>query len=39
VYGRAGRPCLRCGTKIRRGKLGATALTERDTFWCPRCQT
>jgi len=39
VYGRAGRPCLRCGTRIRRGKLGATALTERDTFWCPRCQT
>ena len=39
VYGRAGRPCLRCGTRIRRGKLGATALTERDTYWCPRCQT
>jgi endonuclease-8 len=39
VYGRAGRPCLRCGTRIRRGKLGATVLTERDTFWCPRCQT
>ena len=39
VYGRAGKPCLRCGTRIRRGKLGATALTERDTFWCPRCQT
>ena len=39
VYGRAGRPCLRCGTRIRRGKLGSTPLTERDTFWCPRCQT
>jgi len=39
VYGRAGKPCLRCGTRIRRGKLGATVLTERDTFWCPRCQT
>jgi endonuclease-8 len=39
VYGRAGKPCLRCGTRIRRGKLGATRLTERDTFWCPRCQT
>ena len=38
VYGRAGKPCLRCGTRIRRGKLGATVLTERDTFWCPRCQ-
>jgi endonuclease-8 len=39
VYGRAGRPCRRCGTKIRRGTLGPTPLTERDTFWCPRCQT
>ena len=39
VYGRAGKPCRRCGTRIRRGKLGATALTERDTYWCPRCQT
>jgi len=39
VYGRAGRPCRRCGTPIRRGKLGATALVERDIFWCPRCQT
>ncbi|MCU1424094.1 MAG: glycosylase, partial [Microbacteriaceae bacterium] len=39
VYGRAGRPCRRCGTRIRRGKLGPTPLTERDTFWCPRCQS
>ncbi len=36
VYGRAGRPCLRCGTVIARRSQG----TERPrlTFWCPRCQ-
>ena len=39
VYGREGRPCLRCGTRIERGELGDTALQLRDTFWCPRCQT
>jgi len=38
VYGRAGKACLRCGTRIVQGKLGATALTERITFWCPTCQ-
>jgi endonuclease-8 len=38
VYGRAGKPCLRCGTRILQGKLGATPLTERVTFWCPACQ-
>lgn len=35
VYGRAGRPCRRCGTPIRvrrQGDLG------RLTYWCPRCQ-
>lgn len=39
VYGRAGRPCLRCGTLIRRGALGADPTTERLTFWCPSCQS
>jgi len=39
VYGRAGRPCRRCGTSIRRGSLGRTELEQRNTFWCPRCQT
>lgn len=39
VYGRDGKPCLRCGTRIRKGSLGATALTQRDTYWCPHCQT
>lgn len=38
VYGRAGRPCLRCGALIERGKLGADPTRERVTFWCPNCQ-
>lgn len=33
VYGRAGRPCRRCGTLIQRAEQG-----ERVTFWCPSCQ-
>jgi len=37
VYGRAGRPCLRCGTPIRRGEGGAPG-QERVRFWCPNCQ-
>lgn len=39
VYGRGGRPCFRCGTRILEGRLGDTALTEREVWWCPRCQT
>lgn len=38
VYGRAGRPCRRCGTLIRRGEIGADPTRERITFWCPNCQ-
>ncbi|WP_226531330.1 DNA-formamidopyrimidine glycosylase family protein [Microbacterium paraoxydans] len=38
VYGRAGRPCRRCGTLIRRGEQGADPTRERVTFWCPVCQ-
>lgn len=38
VYGRAGRPCRRCGTLIRRGEQGADPTRERITFWCPNCQ-
>ena len=38
VYGREGKPCLRCGTRILRGELGDTDLQLRDTFWCPNCQ-
>jgi endonuclease-8 len=37
VYGRAGLPCRRCGTLIRRAELGP-ALEERTAVWCPRCQ-
>ncbi len=36
VYDRAGRPCRRCGTLIRRRAQGAEL--PRLTFWCPRCQ-
>jgi endonuclease-8 len=37
VYGRAGRPCRRCGTAIKRGEQGAPG-QERLRFWCPNCQ-
>jgi endonuclease-8 len=35
VYGRAGRPCRRCGTAIRSKRQGEHART---TYWCPSCQ-
>jgi endonuclease-8 len=35
VYGRAGKPCRRCGTPIRREAQGPHA---RLTYWCPVCQ-
>jgi endonuclease-8 len=35
VYGRARRPCRRCGTLIRWARTGRTA---RSTYWCPSCQ-
>ena len=38
VYRREGRPCLRCGTPIVGGTLGASPTAERIVFWCPRCQ-
>ena len=34
VYGRAGRPCRRCGHPIRRAVQGDQA---RSTYWCPGC--
>lgn len=37
VYGRAPRPCLRCGTSIRVADQGDGA-RERPTYWCPVCQ-
>lgn len=35
VYGRAGRPCMRCGGRIESRLQGDAA---RSTCWCPRCQ-
>ncbi|MBA2529242.1 MAG: Fpg/Nei family DNA glycosylase [Euzebyales bacterium] len=35
VYGKARRPCPRCGTPIR---LAAQGSQGRQTYWCPRCQ-
>jgi endonuclease-8 len=37
VYGRAGRPCRRCGTPISRGEQGPAG-QQRVRFWCPACQ-
>lgn len=37
AYGRAGQPCRRCGTRIRRGGQGPAG-EERVRFWCPSCQ-
>ena len=33
VYGRDGRPCLTCGTRLRR-----ILVAQRGTHYCPRCQ-
>ncbi len=40
VYGRARRPCRRCGTPIRLAEQAPTDAPEegRVTYWCPRCQ-
>jgi endonuclease-8 len=35
VYGRAGKPCRRCGTPIEMKRQGQDA---RVTFWCAKCQ-
>ncbi|MFF1909576.1 DNA-formamidopyrimidine glycosylase family protein [Kitasatospora sp. NPDC058218] len=37
VYGRAGRPCPRCGALVRTAAQG-TPPQERVAFWCPHCQ-
>ncbi|WP_406145532.1 Fpg/Nei family DNA glycosylase [Streptomyces sp. NBC_01012] len=34
VYGRAGRPCLRCRTTVR-----VADRDNRPAYWCPHCQT
>ena len=33
VYGRAGEPCLSCGTTVKLTRAG-----QRSTYYCPRCQ-
>ena len=33
VYGRAGEPCPRCGTAIKKAMQAGRA-----TYWCPTCQ-
>ncbi|MBC3993916.1 Fpg/Nei family DNA glycosylase [Streptomyces sp. AC563] len=42
VYGRAGKPCARCGTPIRVAEQTSpddpTSTPARITYWCPRCQ-
>ena len=37
VYGRSGRPCRRCGTRVAQAAQGAPPY-DRPTFWCPSCQ-
>lgn len=39
VYGRTGKPCRRCGTRLLGGELGGVEGQERVVSWCPRCQT
>ena len=40
VYGRSGRPCVRCATPIRsaRPKVMAKGGLPRTLYWCPTCQ-
>lgn len=37
VYDRARLPCRRCGTPVRRARVGA-APYDRVAYWCPHCQ-
>jgi endonuclease VIII len=37
VYERAGEPCRRCRTPVRRAEQGVAPRT-RSTYWCPTCQ-
>jgi len=38
VAGRAGKPCLRCGTTIQVAAEVPGDAEQRRTWWCPRCQ-
>jgi endonuclease-8 len=35
VYGRSGKPCRRCGTRVQYAKQGKDV---RGTYWCGKCQ-
>ena len=35
VYGRSGKACFRCDTRIRMRRQGTAG---RSTYWCPGCQ-
>lgn len=37
VYNRAGQPCRRCRTPVRRAPIGVPP-AQRTTYWCSRCQ-
>jgi endonuclease VIII len=37
IYGRAGRPCRRCGTTIESDRAQVSG-SDRVSFWCPACQ-
>lgn len=39
VFGRDRQSCRRCGTALERGELGDDPTRQRQTWWCPRCQT
>lgn len=36
VYKCPGRPCGRCGTLVKAGRIGRVHV--RDVYWCPKCQ-
>lgn len=38
VYGRAARPCRRCGTTIKKADFGTITDMDRVIYWCPLCQ-
>jgi endonuclease-8 len=39
VYSRERARCRRCGARLLNGQLGDRPTAERNTFWCPHCQT
>ncbi|MFJ2619854.1 DNA-formamidopyrimidine glycosylase family protein [Glutamicibacter sp. NPDC087344] len=40
VYGRTGKPCLRCGAKVEVLRIAAQdSELQRDCFFCPHCQS